>query len=41
MVHLLGDGIESQSLQESPEESPSIIIPEDFESRKEMVKSLI
>ncbi|XP_024154885.1 golgin subfamily A member 2 isoform X3 [Oryzias melastigma] len=31
-----GDGIESQSLQESPEESPSIIIPEDFESRKEM-----
>ncbi|XP_020563301.1 golgin subfamily A member 2 isoform X3 [Oryzias latipes] len=31
-----GDGIESQSLQENPEESPSIVIPEDFESGKEM-----
>ncbi|KAK9532452.1 hypothetical protein VZT92_009833 [Zoarces viviparus] len=30
-----GDGVESQSLQESPEKS-SIVIPEDFESQKEM-----
>ncbi|KAM3873866.1 LOW QUALITY PROTEIN: golgin subfamily A member 2 [Diretmus argenteus] len=30
-----GDGVESQSLQESPEKS-SIAIPEDFESQKEM-----
>ncbi|KAK5852015.1 hypothetical protein PBY51_023521 [Eleginops maclovinus] len=31
-----GDGVESQSMQESPEQSSSIIIPEDFESRKDM-----
>ncbi|KAM8828986.1 golgin subfamily A member 2 isoform 3-T3 [Spinachia spinachia] len=31
-----GDGVESQSLQESPEKSSAIIIPEDFESHKEM-----
>lgn len=31
-----GDGVESQSMQESPEKSPSIVIPEDFESQKEM-----
>uniref|UniRef100_A0A8C3FZU0 Golgin A2 n=1 Tax=Cyclopterus lumpus TaxID=8103 RepID=A0A8C3FZU0_CYCLU len=31
-----GDGVESQSLQESPEKSSSIVIPEDFESQKEM-----
>ncbi|XP_071371746.1 golgin subfamily A member 2 [Centroberyx affinis] len=31
-----GDGVESQSLQESPKNSPSIVIPEDFESQKEM-----
>ncbi|XP_059213805.1 golgin subfamily A member 2 isoform X3 [Centropristis striata] len=31
-----GDGVESQSMQESPEESSSIVIPEDFESQKEM-----
>ncbi|XP_040013122.1 golgin subfamily A member 2 isoform X2 [Xiphias gladius] len=31
-----GDGVESQSLQESPKKSPSIVIPEDFESQKEM-----
>ncbi|XP_075942879.1 golgin subfamily A member 2 isoform X5 [Anarhichas minor] len=30
-----GDGVESQSLPESPEKS-SIVIPEDFESQKEM-----
>ncbi|XP_026153136.1 golgin subfamily A member 2 isoform X2 [Mastacembelus armatus] len=31
-----GDGVESQSLQESPKTSTSIVIPEDFESQKEM-----
>ncbi|XP_033502566.1 golgin subfamily A member 2 isoform X2 [Epinephelus lanceolatus] len=31
-----GDGVESQSLQESPQKSASIVIPEDFESQKEM-----
>ncbi|XP_049908601.1 golgin subfamily A member 2 isoform X1 [Epinephelus moara] len=31
-----GDGVESQSLQESPQKSTSIVIPEDFESQKEM-----
>ncbi|KAG7232404.1 hypothetical protein INR49_008893 [Caranx melampygus] len=31
-----GDGVESQSLQESPKKSTSIVIPEDFESQKEM-----
>uniref|UniRef100_A0A3B4FSU3 Golgin A2 n=1 Tax=Pundamilia nyererei TaxID=303518 RepID=A0A3B4FSU3_9CICH len=31
-----GDGVESQSLQESPTESSPIVIPEDFESQKEM-----
>ncbi|XP_060918081.1 golgin subfamily A member 2 isoform X2 [Labrus mixtus] len=31
-----GDGVESQSLQESPKKSSSIVIPEDFESQKEM-----
>ncbi|KAM9841337.1 golgin subfamily A member 2 isoform 2-T2 [Aulostomus maculatus] len=31
-----GDGVESQSLQESQKESSSIIIPEDFENHKEM-----
>ncbi|CAJ1070624.1 golgin subfamily A member 2 isoform X1 [Xyrichtys novacula] len=31
-----GDGVESQSLQESPKRSSSIVIPEDFESQKEM-----
>ncbi|XP_028273554.1 golgin subfamily A member 2 isoform X2 [Parambassis ranga] len=31
-----GDGVESQSLQESPKKSSSIVIPEDFESKKEM-----
>ncbi|XP_028457870.1 golgin subfamily A member 2 isoform X1 [Perca flavescens] len=31
-----GDGVESQSLQESPEKSSPIVIPEDFESQKEM-----
>ncbi|XP_070844707.1 golgin subfamily A member 2 isoform X3 [Chaetodon trifascialis] len=31
-----GDGVESQSLQESPKMSSSIVIPEDFESQKEM-----
>ncbi|XP_041815802.1 golgin subfamily A member 2 isoform X2 [Chelmon rostratus] len=31
-----GDGVESQSLQESPKKSFSIVIPEDFESQKEM-----
>ncbi|XP_068562381.1 golgin subfamily A member 2 isoform X3 [Cebidichthys violaceus] len=31
-----GDGVESQSLQESPEKSSTIVIPEDFESQKEM-----
>lgn len=34
-----GDGVESQSLQESPNKSSSIVIPEDFESQKEMVRS--
>ncbi|CAL8279404.1 unnamed protein product [Merluccius merluccius] len=33
-----GDGVESLSMQESPQESPSIVIPEDFESQKEMVR---
>lgn len=32
-----GDGVESQSLPESPQKS-SIAIPEDFESREEMVR---
>ncbi|XP_029371813.1 golgin subfamily A member 2 isoform X2 [Echeneis naucrates] len=31
-----GDGVESQFLQESPKKASSIIIPEDFESQKEM-----
>ncbi|XP_026209901.1 golgin subfamily A member 2 isoform X1 [Anabas testudineus] len=31
-----GDGVEDQSLQESPKLSSSIVIPEDFESQKEM-----
>ncbi|CAL8317305.1 unnamed protein product [Lota lota] len=31
-----GDGVESLSMQESPQDSPSIVIPEDFESQKEM-----
>ncbi|KAK5878900.1 hypothetical protein CesoFtcFv8_024264 [Champsocephalus esox] len=31
-----GDGVESQSMQESPEQSNSIVIPEDFESKKDM-----
>ncbi|XP_069369573.1 golgin subfamily A member 2 isoform X3 [Paralichthys olivaceus] len=31
-----GDGVESQSLQESPKMSSSIVIPEDFDSQKEM-----
>ncbi|XP_071321736.1 golgin subfamily A member 2 isoform X3 [Trachinotus anak] len=31
-----GDGVESQSVQESPNMSSSIVIPEDFESQKEM-----
>lgn len=31
--------MESQSLQESPTKSSPIVIPEDFESQKEMVKS--
>lgn len=35
-----GDGVESQSLQESPTSS-SIVIPEDFESHKEMVRRMI
>lgn len=36
-----GDGVESQSLQESPKKSSSIVIPEDFESQKEMVRRVI
>lgn len=36
-----GDGVESQSLQESPKQSSSIVIPEDFESQKEMVRRVI
>ncbi|CAL8327202.1 unnamed protein product [Boreogadus saida] len=31
-----GDGVESLSMNESPQDSPSIVIPEDFESQKEM-----
>ncbi|XP_013888014.1 golgin subfamily A member 2 isoform X2 [Austrofundulus limnaeus] len=31
-----GDGVENQSVQESPPVSSSIVIPEDFESQKEM-----
>ncbi|CAG5867516.1 unnamed protein product [Menidia menidia] len=31
-----GDGVESQSMHESPKNSSSIIIPEDFENQKEM-----
>ncbi|XP_075311419.1 golgin subfamily A member 2 isoform X3 [Odontesthes bonariensis] len=31
-----GDGVESQSMQESPQKSSSIVIPEDFESQKDM-----
>ncbi|XP_041826420.1 golgin subfamily A member 2 isoform X3 [Melanotaenia boesemani] len=31
-----GDGVESQSVQESPKKSSSLIIPDDFESQKEM-----
>lgn len=37
----LGDGVESQCLQESPTMSSSIVIPEHFESHNEMVRSLI
>ena len=33
--------MESQSLQESPKKSPSIVIPEDFESQKEMVRRVM
>lgn len=32
--------MESQSLQESPKKSSSIVIPEDFESQKEMVRRM-
>ncbi|KAM9820476.1 LOW QUALITY PROTEIN: golgin subfamily A member 2 [Neosynchiropus ocellatus] len=31
-----GDGVESQALPESPKESSSLVIPDDFESHKEM-----
>ncbi|CAL8385042.1 unnamed protein product [Gadus morhua 'NCC'] len=31
-----GDGVESLSMNEGPQDSPSIAIPEDFESQKEM-----
>ncbi|KAM9307260.1 golgin subfamily A member 2 isoform 3-T3 [Pholidichthys leucotaenia] len=31
-----GDEVESQSLQEIPKNSPSVVIPEDFESHEEM-----
>ncbi|XP_069571376.1 golgin subfamily A member 2 isoform X2 [Brachyistius frenatus] len=31
-----GDGVESQSLEETPKKSTSIVIPEDFESQKEI-----
>uniref|UniRef100_A0A1A7WXG0 Golgi autoantigen, golgin subfamily a, 2 n=1 Tax=Iconisemion striatum TaxID=60296 RepID=A0A1A7WXG0_9TELE len=31
-----GDGVENQSVQESPKQSSSIVIPEDFESQQEM-----
>ncbi|XP_074546260.1 golgin subfamily A member 2 isoform X2 [Halichoeres trimaculatus] len=31
-----GDGVESQTQQESPKRSSTIVIPEDFESQKEM-----
>uniref|UniRef100_A0A8C6PHU6 Golgin A2 n=1 Tax=Nothobranchius furzeri TaxID=105023 RepID=A0A8C6PHU6_NOTFU len=31
-----GDGVENQSEQESPKQSSSIVIPEDFESQQEM-----
>ncbi|XP_037548131.1 golgin subfamily A member 2 [Nematolebias whitei] len=31
-----GDGVESQSVQESPKMSSSLVIPDDFESQKEM-----
>lgn len=37
----LGDGVESQSLQESPKKSTSIVIPDDFESQKEMVSTVM
>lgn len=37
----LGDGVESQSLQESPKKSTSIVIPDDFESQKEMVSMVM
>ena len=37
----LGDGVESQSLQESPKKSTSIVIPNDFESQKEMVRTVM
>lgn len=33
--------MESQSLQESPQKSASIVIPEDFESQKEMVSRVM
>ncbi|XP_069027846.1 golgin subfamily A member 2 isoform X4 [Embiotoca jacksoni] len=31
-----GDGVESQSLEETPKKSTSIVIPEDFQSQKEI-----
>lgn len=40
LVHV-GDGVESQSMQESPEQSTSIVIPEDFESKKDMVRRVM
>lgn len=37
-LYNLGDGVESQSVQESPKMSSSIVIPDDFESQNEMVR---
>uniref|UniRef100_A0A672ZTN8 Golgin subfamily A conserved domain-containing protein n=1 Tax=Sphaeramia orbicularis TaxID=375764 RepID=A0A672ZTN8_9TELE len=37
VIMVYGDGVESQSQQESSKMSASIVIPEDFESQKEMV----
>lgn len=36
LTYIVGDGVESQPLPESPNSS-SLIIPEDFESQKEVV----
>lgn len=36
LTYVIGDGVESQPLPESPNSS-SLIIPEDFESQKEVV----